>query len=301
MTTQTLPTIGFIGLGLMGAAMVERLMSRGYALTVLGRRNRTSIDAAVAQGASEAKTARELAAAVDIVMVCVDKSSSVEQVMYGQDGVIEGIKEGSFVIDFGTSVPSSTLRLGAEFDKKKVTFIDSAIGRTPAHARDGLLNLMVGGTEAGYQALLPVLQDLGENVFHLGDLSAGHTVKLINNFFGMTLATAMSEAFAVADVAGIARDKLYNIMSSGPLHSPMMDFVKANAVDGDAHKLGFSIANARKDLGYYADMVDGFDIPSFISPATRQALTLAVAQGYGNKDVPVMVDFFESAFKPSSK
>lgn len=72
-----------------------------------------------------------------------------------------------------------------------------------------------------------------------------------------------------------------------------------NAVDGDANKLGFSIANARKDLGYYSNMVDGLDVPSFISPATRHALTLAVAQGYGDKDVPVMVDFFEYAFKPA--
>ncbi len=299
MTQQTLPKIGFIGLGLMGSAMVHRLLDLGYPMHVLGRRNRTPIDAAVARGAQEANTPKALAEAVDIVMICVDKSASVETVMYGTDGVIAGVKKGSVVIDFGTSVPESTQKIGVELNAVGAEFMDSAIGRTPAHARQGLLNLMVGGTTDNFQALSPVLKDLGENIFHLGNLGAGHTVKLINNFFGMTLATAMSEAFAVADVAGVSREKLYNIMSSGPLHSPMMDFVKANAVDGDANKLGFSIANARKDLGYYSNMVDGLDVPSFISPATRHALTLAVAQGYGDKDVPVMVDFFESAFKPA--
>lgn len=299
MTQQTLPKIGFIGLGLMGSAMVQRLLDLGYPMHVLGRNNRTPIEAAVERGALEATSPKTLAKAVDIIMICVDKSASVENVMYGADGVIAGVKKGSVVIDFGTSVPESTQRIGAELNAIGAECMDAAIGRTPAHARQGLLNLMVGGTAANFQALSPVLKDLGENLFHLGHLGAGHTVKLINNFFGMTLATAMSEAFAVADVAGVSREKLYDIMSSGPLHSPMMDFVKANAVDGDANKLGFSIANARKDLGYYSNMVDGLDVPSFISPATRHALTLAVAQGYGDKDVPVMVDFFESAFKPA--
>lgn len=299
MSQTTHPKIGFIGLGLMGSAMVQRLIDLNYSLHVLGRNNRSSIEDAVKRGAIEESTPRELASKVDIVMLCVDKSSSVENVMYGPDGVIAGINKDCFVIDFGTSIPESTQKIGAELESVGAHMIDSAIGRTPAHARQGQLNLMVGGSEENVKVLSPVLQSLGENIFHLGNLGAGHTVKLINNFFGMTLATAMSEAFAVADVAGVSRENLYNIMSSGPLHSPMMDFVKANAVDGDANKLGFSIANARKDMGYYSNMVDGLNIPSFISPATRHALTLAVAQGYGDRDVPVMVDFFESAFKPA--
>lgn len=301
MTTQTLPRIGFIGLGLMGSAMVEHLMDQGYPLTVLGRKNRQPIDAAVQRGAIEATSAKALAESVDIVMVCVDTSAAVESVMYGPQGVIAGAAAGLVVIDFGTSVPDSTKRIGAELRAKGADYLDSAIGRTPAHARQGSLNLMVGGADATVQQVRPVLEVIGENVFHLGELGAGHTVKLINNFFGMTLATAMSEAFAVADVAGVDRGNLYNIMSSGPLHSPMMDFVKANAVDGDAHKLGFSIANARKDLGYYTDMVNGHDVPSFIGPATRHALTFAVAQGFGNRDVPVMVDFFQQSFKPTGR
>ena len=296
MTDEKKAKIGFIGLGLMGAAMVSRLQDLDYPLAVLGRTKRTAIDAAVERGAVEAKNARELAATSDVVMLCVDTSKSVESLVYGPDGVMAGAKPGTIVIDFGTSMPASSKKIGAELEKIGVHFLDAPLGRTPAHAYDGQLNIMAAGKREDFEKVEPVLQDLGENVFHVGALGAGHTLKLINNFFGMTLATAMSEAFALSDQAGINRQDLYNIMSAGPLHSAMMDFVKANAVDGDPTKLAFSIGNASKDLGYYTQMTEDLNSPSFIGGATHKALSQAVDEGYGDKDVPVMVDFIAATF-----
>lgn len=291
------PTIGFIGLGLMGAAMAGRLQNLGYPLTVIAHRNRAPIDTAVAVGAREAKTPADLARTSEIVMVCVDTSDAVEAVMLGDEGVLAAVKPGTTIIDFGTSLPGSTKRLGAAFAKKGAHYLDAPLGRTPAHAVDGKLNIMGAGDQAAYDAVKPVLDDLGENVFHVGPLGAGHTLKLINNFFAMTTATAMSEAFAMADLAGLPRQTLYDVMSAGPLKSGMMDFIKANAVDGNPNMLAFSIANARKDLGYYAAMADGFDVPSLMSPATKQALGLAKADGWGDRMVPEMADFIAELFK----
>lgn len=301
MTDNKQTKIGFIGLGLMGTGMVSRLQDQGYPLTVLGRTKRNAIDAAVERGASEVKSARELANASDVVMLCVDTSKSVESLMYGPDGIIAGSKSGTIVVDFGTSMPASTKKIGAELDKIGAHFLDAPLGRTPAHAYDGLLNIMAAGKKDDYDAVEPILKELGENVFHVGDLGAGHTLKLINNFFGMTLATAMSEAFALSDQAGIDRQDLYNIMSAGPLHSMMMDLVKANAVDGDPTKLAFSIANASKDLGYYTQMTEDLNSPSFIGGATTAALSKAVEQGYGDKAVSVMVDFIAETFAQNNK
>ncbi len=289
------PRIGFIGLGLMGSAMVERLQRLDYDLTVIVNRSRDNIDAAVRRGAKEVRTARELAAAVDIVMLCVDTSASVESRVYGDDGVIAGIEAGSTVIDFGTSLPSSTLKIGAALKEKGVAMLDAPLGRTPAQAVDGLLNIMAAGEAATYSHVKPALDDLGENVFHVGPLGSGHTLKLINNFFAMTTATAMAEAFAMADKAGLPRQKLYDVMSAGPLRSGMMDFIKGQAIDGEI-KLAFTIANAKKDVGYYAQMADELGVPSLISPATKGALGLANAQGYGDKMVPEMVDYLAALF-----
>ncbi len=289
--------IGFIGLGLMGAAMVQRLQDKGYSLTVMGNKTRTRIDKAIANGATEAATARDLAAASDIVMLCMGTSDQVESRMLGDDGVIAGLNDGAVVIDFGTSLPASTTVLGEKVAAAGGTFLDAPLGRTPSHAYDGKLNIMGAGDRAAFDKVKPVLDDLGENVFHLGALGSGHTIKLINNFFAMTTANAMSEAFAMADKMGVERQSLYDVMSAGPLKSGMMDFVKAYAVDGNPEMLAFAIANAHKDVGYYSRMASEAGAESVMSTAARNGLGMAVDAGWGDRLVPEMVDFYAEKFR----
>lgn len=297
MASGAKPRIGFIGLGLMGSAMVQRLQSLDYAVTVVAHRNRKPIEEAVARGAVEVKSAAEVAKNSDIVMLCVDTSAAVEAVMRGEGGVLEQLQKGSIVIDFGTSIPGVTRQLAEECQKKGAAMMDAPLGRTPPQAVEGLLNIMAAGETADFERVKPVLDDLGENVFHVGPIGAGHTLKLINNFFGMTMACAMSEAFAMADLAGLDRATLYNVMSAGPLGSGMMDMIKVGAVDGKPENMAFSIANANKDVGYYSKMADDFAVPSLMSPAVKSTLGLANASGYGDKMVPQMVDFMAEIFK----
>ncbi|WP_428928079.1 NAD(P)-dependent oxidoreductase [Marinibacterium sp. SX1] len=294
---MTLPKIGFIGLGLMGAAMVGRLQDKGYALSVLGNRDRTGIEAALARGATEAATARDLAEASDIIMLCMGTSDHVEGRMRGADGVLAGLGAGKVVVDFGTSLPSSTKELGTETAATGAVYLDAPLGRTPSHAKDGLLNIMAAGDRPTYDRIKPVLDDLGENVFHLGPLGSGHTIKLINNFFAMTTANAMSEAFAMADAAGIPRQGLYDVMSAGPLKSGMMDFVRAYAVDGDATQLAFAIKNGAKDVGYYRRMAEDLGAATIMSACADTAMQAALDDGRGEAMVPEMVDFFADRFK----
>ena len=292
---MTRPRIGFIGLGLMGGAMVQRLLDLGYPLTVLGNRDRRGVEAALARGASEADSAKALAAGSDVVMLCMGTSASVEARMRGPEGVLAGAAPGTVVIDFGTSLPGSTRALGAEAEAAGVHYMDAPLGRTPSHGREGKLNVMAAGDQAIFARMKPVLDDLGENVFHVGPLGAGHTLKLINNFYAMTTAMAMSEAFAMADLAGLPRQKLFEVMAAGPLKSGMMEFIKAQAVDGEI-KLAFSLTNVGKDVGYYAKMAEEFDVPSLMAPGTRQVLALAKARGWGERMVPEAVGFFEELF-----
>ncbi len=290
------PRIGFIGLGLMGSAMVERLQDRGYQLVVLGHRDRRGVEAALNRGAIEAAHGRELAATSDIVMFCMGKSEQVEARVFAENGVLAGAKRGQIVIDFGTSLPSSTKKIGSALAESGATYLDAPLGRTPAHARDGLLNIMCAGDVAAFEKVRPVLDDLGENVFHLGPLGAGHTIKLINNFFGMTTACAMSEAFAMADAAGIEREVLYDVMAAGPLRSGMMDFVRNYASDGKID-LAFSVSNAAKDIGYYRTMADDLGMRSHISSSVNATLQEARDAGFGDRMVPEMVDHLSRQLK----
>lgn len=298
MTRTERPRIGFIGLGLMGSAMVQRLLDLEYELTVIANRSRTNVEAALARGATEAASARELADASDVIMLCMDTSASVEARMRGDDGVIAGLSADKIVVDFGTSLPGSTQALAAEVAETGAVFMDAPLSRTPLQGREGKLNIMAAGPEAAFARLKPVLDDLGENVFHVGPIGAGHTLKLINNFFGMTVALGMAEAFAMADKAGLSRETLYQVMSAGPLHSAMMDIIKAKAID-DEIKLAFTITNASKDVGYYTSMSEQFGANSMMSAGAVNALAAAKADGWGDQLVPDMVTYFAERFSGS--
>ncbi len=289
---MTKAKIGFIGLGVMGGAMVSRLQDRGYAVTVLGNRDRTEIDKAIARGAKEATSARSLAQASDVVMICVGTSDQVESRLRGDDGVITGIKPGTVVIDFGTSLPASTRALGAEVTANGGALLDAPIGRTPSHAREGKINLMCAGEADAFEKVRPVLDDLAENVFHLGQLGNGHAIKLINNFFGQTVANALAEGFAMADILGIERKQLFDVMFAGPLGSPFMEFMAAYAIDGDPSKLAFSIRNATKDVGYYDQMAKDAGAPSVMAGGALGALQDATNSGRGEALVPELIDYF---------
>ncbi len=282
--------IGFIGLGLMGRAMVECLQKDGYNVTVLGNRDRTGVEEALARGGSEAANAREVAEATDIVMLCMGTSEQVEGRIYGDDGVLAGVKEGQIVIDFGTSLPGSTIKIGTDIDAKGAFYMDAPIGRTPAHAVDGLLNLMCSGDKGAFDRAKPVLDVLGENVFHLGKLGSGHTIKLINNFFAQTVAMGMAEAFVTADAAEIDRQALYDVMAAGPLRSGMMDFIRNYAVDGQID-LAFSVDNAGKDVGYFREMSAELGLNSRMSACASNILNEARDGGEGDMMVPEMVDW----------
>ncbi|MBC3765811.1 NAD(P)-dependent oxidoreductase [Neptunicella marina] len=284
------PVIGFIGLGLMGGNMVENLQNRGYELVVMDL-NQEAVDKCIARGAKSVSSGKELAESVDIVMLCLTTSTIVEKVVYADDGILAGIKSGSVLIDFGTSIPSSTRKIGADLAAKGVGMIDAPLGRTPAHAKDGLLNIMASGDMDTFNKVKPVLDEQGENVFHLGDLGAGHTTKLINNFMGMTTVCAMSQAFAVAERAGVNTQQLFDIMSAGPSNSPFMQFCKNYAVD-NVSDLGFSIANANKDLGYFLQMVSDLGTESKIAEGSSANLQAAFDAGMGNGNVPEIVDYY---------
>lgn len=284
------PVIGFIGLGLMGGNMVENLQNRGYELIVMDL-NKDAVAACEARGAKSATSGKELAAGADIVMLCLTTSAVVEKVVYGDEGILAGIKEGSVLVDFGTSIPASTRKIGADLAAKGVGMIDAPLGRTPAHAKDGLLNIMAAGDIDTFNKVKPVLEEQGENVFHLGALGAGHTTKLVNNFMGMTTVCAMSQAFAVADRAGVDRQQLFDIMSTGPSNSPFMHFCKNYAVD-NVSDLGFSIANANKDLGYFLQMVEDLGTVSKIAEGSSANLQAAFDAGMGNGNVPEIFDYF---------
>lgn len=165
-------------------------------------RNQETIAETTARGATHVATPKVLAQAIDIVTLCVTTSEVVESLIYGDDGILAGFNEGAVVIDYGTSIPALTQKVGADLATKSAGMIDAPLGCTPTHAKGARLNTMAVGEIETFETVKPVLDVQGKNFFDLGALDAGQTTKLINNFMGMTTACTMSQVFAVVQKKG---------------------------------------------------------------------------------------------------
>jgi 3-hydroxyisobutyrate dehydrogenase-like beta-hydroxyacid dehydrogenase len=283
--------IGFIGIGLMGHGMAKNLLAKGHPLAFLAHRNRNNLDDLLALGAKEVGSPAELAAAADVVILCVTGTPQVEANVYG--GLLEGARKGQIVIDCSTSIPESTERIRADFGKKGVRFVDAPLARTPVQAEEGKLNCMVGADEATFAEVKPVLEKFCENIFHIGGPGAGHKVKLVNNFLALGTAALACEALAACAKVGIDLERFYKLISAGGANSAMFQMVVPKALQGDLTGLLFTLANAKKDIGYYQSMVASAPLAGQMGAALHQALVQANALGLGEKFVPSLIEAHE--------
>lgn len=291
--TVAKPRIGFVGVGLMGHGMARNLLAKGFPLAIVGHRNRTPVESLRALGATEAATARELAASVDILFICVTGTPEVEAVIGGESGVLAGARPGLIVIDCSTSEPDSTLRIAAALAEKRATLVDAPLARTPKEAEAGKLNTMVGADAETFARIEPALQACCENIFHVGPLGAGHKLKLIYNFLAMGTAALVAEALAASAKTGVDPAALYKVTSAGGANSGIFQLMVPKALERDFTGLQFAIANARKDLRYYTHMAETAPVVGFLAEAVHQTLVQAVALGYGEKFVPSLIEMQE--------
>jgi 3-hydroxyisobutyrate dehydrogenase-like beta-hydroxyacid dehydrogenase len=285
--------IGFIGIGLMGHGMAKNLAQKGHALAFLAHRNRSNLADLVAAGAKEARSPAELAAGADVVILCVTGSPQVEANVYGANGLLGACRAGQIVIDCSTSQPQSTDRIRADFAQKQVTFVDAPLARTPLQAEEGKLNCMVGAQESTLAAIRPVLEKFCENIFHVGPPGAGHRVKLVNNFLALGIAALVCESLAACAKAGIDPETFYKLISAGGANSSMFQMIVPKALKGDLSGLLFTLANAKKDIGYYQSMMADAPLAGPMGAALHQALVQANALGLGEKFVPSLIEAYE--------
>ncbi|HKJ95873.1 MAG TPA: NAD(P)-dependent oxidoreductase, partial [Gammaproteobacteria bacterium] len=175
-------TVGFIGAGLMGYGPARHILEAGYPLFVLGHHNREPIEDLVRRGARESATPAELAGVADVVITCLPSSAVLEAVVLGERGLVGAARTGQVLIDMTTADPRSTRRLADALAEEGVRMIDAPMTRTPREAREGRLNLLLGGTDADIDEVEPILATFSENRFRTGALGTAHTIKLINNF-----------------------------------------------------------------------------------------------------------------------
>jgi 3-hydroxyisobutyrate dehydrogenase-like beta-hydroxyacid dehydrogenase len=282
--------VGFIGLGLMGHGMARNLLMKGFPLTVKVNRDRSRLADILAAGAREEGSNAGVARAADVVILCVNGSPEVESIVFGEGGLMEGAREGLYVVDTSTSEPGSTQRVREALAARGTRFVDAPLARTPKEAEEGRLNTMVGADPADLERIRPVLAAFCENIFHVGPPGAGHTLKLVNNFMALTIAASTAEAFAVAAKAGVRLESLVDVVSQGALNSNLFQMIGRGAVEGDLTRMKFSIRNAAKDMRYYTHLAESLPVASFVGEAVHQSFAQAVALGLGDRLVPSLLE-----------
>ena len=293
--TASSPRIGVIGIGLMGHGIAKNIVAKGQSLSFLKRRSAPDAGAdLIALGGVELLSPREVAAASDIVILCVTGSPEVEAVCFGSNGIIESARRGLVVIDTSTAEPTSTAALRDRFAQHGVEFVDAPLARTPVEAELGKLNTMVGATDAVFAQIEPVLKAYCENIFHVGPPGAGHKVKLMNNFIAQAICTATAEAFAAAVKSGVDPKQLVRVVSAGGVNSGLFQAM-AKSLDGDMQGLKLQLDNARKDLRYYTHFTESMPLASWLGEAVHQALVQACAMGLGDGMVAELVTAQEMA------
>ena len=272
--------IGFVGVGVMGYGIASCLLAAGYPLTVIAHRNRQPVEDLVANGAAEVGSYAELAAASDIVMLCVSNSQVVESVIAE---LKPHLRPGMMIVDTGTSRPDSIRRLAVDLEKIDVSFVEAPVTGGVKQAAAGELGALVGASEAAFELAKPLLEVLCKTVHHFGPPGSGNTAKLLNNFMVLGIAALVTESFTKARQADVDWQKLYDVVICGSADSGVLRRIIGSAVENDFKGYVFDLQASLKDIDYFCELSGSMGGVSPLAAAVQDVYDKAVTEGHGER------------------
>lgn len=238
--------IGFIGTGVMGKSMVENLVKSGYPVSIYTR-TKLKAEELIAEGAAWVNTIKELASTVDILITMVGYPSDVEEVYFGENGILENAKKDAVVIDMTTSKPSLAVKIYAAAKERQLHALDAPVSGGDVGAKSGKLAIMIGGEESTYQSVLPIFEVMGENIIHQGPAGAGQHTKLANQITIATNMIGVAEAIVYAKKAGLNPEKVLESITTGAAASFSLSVLGPRMLNGDFAP-GFYVKHFIKDM-----------------------------------------------------
>ncbi len=284
-------TIGFVGLGVMGAPMAGNLMKAGHSLVVFDVVS-DALDKAVADGAKGAGNPREVAEQADVVITMLPDSSVVEAVMYGDDGVLAGLSDGKLLIDMSSIHPTVSIAVAAAARERGVAALDAPVSGGDVGAQQGTLSIMVGGDEAAFERAKPYFEVLGKTIVHVGEPGAGQVVKACNQVVVAVSIQAVSEALVLGSKAGVEPAKVVQVLSGGLAGNRILE-LKGKGMIEHAFQPGFRINLHRKDLGIATATGKEFGVPMPVTALVTQMFEALAVAGRGDLDHSAFVTLIE--------
>jgi 2-hydroxy-3-oxopropionate reductase len=280
--SQQLPTVGFIGLGIMGKPMARNLLRAGYPLIVLNR-SRAPMDELAGEGAQTGTSPQDVASRSEVVITMLPDSPDVESVALGDDGIVAGIRDGALWIDMSTIAPATTKRVAAELERKGVTSLDAPVSGGEKGAIDGALSIMVGGSDAAFTRAQPIFEKLGKNIVHVGELGAGQVTKACNQIVVGVTIEAVAEALTLAELSGVDPNKVRAALLGGFAQSKILEVHGQRMIDRTFNP-GFKARLHRKDMNIAAGAGDEHGADLVAAKLVRERFDQLVARGDGDRD-----------------
>jgi 2-hydroxy-3-oxopropionate reductase len=285
-------TIGFIGLGIMGAPMAANLRRAGYQLVVHNRTPSKVEQFVSEEGGEAAATPKEVAGRTEVVITMLPDSPDVEQVYLGEDGVIAGAREGQLLIDMSSIAPAVAKAVFEAASAVGAAALDAPVSGGDVGAREGTLSIMVGGPEDAFKRALPLFEVLGKTILRLGEAGAGQTAKACNQILVAVTIEAVSEALVLASKAGVDPAKLIDVLSGGLAGNKVMEVRRRNFLEHDFTP-GFKVALHHKDLGIALRTARELDVYVPTTALVDQMLAALEAAGEGGLDHSALLTVIE--------
>jgi 2-hydroxy-3-oxopropionate reductase len=284
--------VGYIGLGLMGKSIALNILKAGFPL-VVHNRSRTAVDELAAEGATAASSPREVAAQVDVVFTNLPDTPDVEQVVLGENGIIEGVHDRLVYVDNSTIKPASARMIAEKLSAKNVLALDAPVSGGDIGARNGTLTIMVGGDASALEKVMPVFQAMGKTVTHVGDPGAGQVAKAANQIMVAAQMVAMGELLVFSKKAGVDPQKVVEAIKAGAAQCWTLDVKPPRLFDGNRNP-GFKAYMQLKDLKIILDTARAYDIPVSGTEENTRLFQEMIDSGMGELDNSAVVGVIEN-------
>lgn len=285
--------IGFIGLGIMGKPMAGHLAKAGYDL-VVHNRSRGAVDelAGSHDNVKAATSPREVAEQTDIVITMLPDSPDVEDVVFGEDGLVEAMGDGMLLIDMSTIAPATSIRVSEALKEKGASALDAPVSGGDKGAIAATLSIMVGGSETDFERAKPLFEVMGKTIVLVGDAGAGQTVKACNQIVVAMHYAAVSEALVLGSKAGVAPEKIIEVLNGGLAASRVMEMRGGTMMEHNFQP-GFRVNLHRKDLGIAMATGKEFEAPLPVSALVGQLFDALATKGSGDLDHSALLTLYE--------
>jgi 3-hydroxyisobutyrate dehydrogenase len=286
------PSIGYIGLGLMGANMPPRLLDAGYSVTVWNR-TPDKMAAAVARGAAAGKSPADVTQRSDIVQLCLLDTKAVEAVVFGPDGVARGAKAGKILVDHSTISAAATREMAARLRRETgLGWVDCPVSGGTMGAASGTLVMMAGGDAADVERVRPVLAHLSRRLVHMGPQGAGQATKMVNQIAVANIYVVLAEMVTLARKCGVEAERLPGALEGGFADSRLLQVMGPRMIAADFRPVG-QVRTMVKDLQLLGELAADTNTPLPLTGLATQLFRLHEGHGHGELDITSIIKLYE--------